>query len=476
VELSGEANQANSLEPTDPTKEDTDDDGMDDHYEIICKENGGLDPNTDDADGNLDNDPGLDGENDMLTNLDEYFGDSLGVQTRADLLDTDDDGYPDHVEDNLGGWFGELATGTDPTNPDTDGDGFTDGMENPDIPAHNPPTQYQTDPNAADSDFDDWSDREEIDAGTDPANDASFPIPMVTILDSLINGDFESTDVPAGENDNVTGWGIGGSNDRTKTVDTDDGADGIDNGSWDNTPGAASQVVSVAVNPASDTSWLWQDLIGTSSLNGESHLLTGRELVGQTFTFSARIGIQSFSEWPTAHSIVEIGIQNKGSWEWQTSARIYTGTQDEADDLDIEADFYLDLDDNNPNGDSVVWTEDLLVEGGLPNSSNSTTFSINVYRSQTDDQARVTFDDLSIRVPGSGNGDLKITRTSFNDSGDLEITFSPGGTGFVLTSSDDLATAFTEEMNATFNGTDTFTIPAAQLSATQDYFRVEEQP
>lgn len=44
-------------------------------------------------------------------------------------LDSDDDGLPDCVETNTGIFLGPEDTGTDPFNPDTDGDGLRDGEE-----------------------------------------------------------------------------------------------------------------------------------------------------------------------------------------------------------------------------------------------------------------------------------------------------------------------------------------------------------
>jgi hypothetical protein len=45
------------------------------------------------------------------------------------LADTDSDGLPDAFETDTGTFHTAYDTGTDPTNPDTDGDGFTDGDE-----------------------------------------------------------------------------------------------------------------------------------------------------------------------------------------------------------------------------------------------------------------------------------------------------------------------------------------------------------
>ncbi|MFO7870959.1 MAG: hypothetical protein R6V03_05950, partial [Kiritimatiellia bacterium] len=60
----------------------------------------------------------------------------------------------------------EFEAGTDPNNPDSDNDGLSDGEE-----IHT----YGTDPLSRDTDEDGAGDLEEVNAGTDPADPASFP-------------------------------------------------------------------------------------------------------------------------------------------------------------------------------------------------------------------------------------------------------------------------------------------------------------
>lgn len=73
------------------------------------------------------------------------------VVDEAEVVDSDGDGIPDHIE---------LEIGTDPQDPDTDGDGLTDGQEY---------YEYNTDPLVADTDGDGLSDGDEVLVyGTDP--------------------------------------------------------------------------------------------------------------------------------------------------------------------------------------------------------------------------------------------------------------------------------------------------------------------
>lgn len=120
-----------------PFTEDTDSDGLTDYFELMRL---GLltDVNSSDSDGNGIPDSEEDPDGDGLTNLEEQEygtdplnpdsdGDSLSdsfeinsLGTNPLLKDTDGDGLSDDSE---------LRLGTDPLNPDSDGDGIPDGDE-----------------------------------------------------------------------------------------------------------------------------------------------------------------------------------------------------------------------------------------------------------------------------------------------------------------------------------------------------------
>ncbi len=93
---------------TDPENHDTDSDGLDDGEEILEYFTNPLDPDSDD-----------DGFNDFIETLCER--DPLDLYDTPQ--DTDGDGLYDGIETN------EDLFGTDPNNPDTDGDGYTDYEE-----------------------------------------------------------------------------------------------------------------------------------------------------------------------------------------------------------------------------------------------------------------------------------------------------------------------------------------------------------
>jgi len=84
--------------------------------------------------------------------FDGIGGLTVGSYNLTAVCDSDGDGLIDSIEDSNGNGIFDPGE-TDPLNPDTDGDGFTDG--------------------------------EEVSAGTDPLDDTSFPI----VADGDVNGD-----------------------------------------------------------------------------------------------------------------------------------------------------------------------------------------------------------------------------------------------------------------------------------------------
>jgi len=88
--------------------------------------------------------------------------------------DTDNDGLPNEVETGTGTYAGPTDTGTDPANPDTDGDTLSDGDE---VHVHG------TNPNLWDSDNDGHSDAFELAQGTDPQDPDDYPLSSVVVLE-----------------------------------------------------------------------------------------------------------------------------------------------------------------------------------------------------------------------------------------------------------------------------------------------------
>lgn len=122
-----------------------------------------------------------DSDNDLLSDFEEKI-----YGTDPDNPDTDGDGFSDHdeiavletdplVKNEDGDLDGdglsdkmELELGTDPRNADTDGDGLSDFDEI---------NKYKTDPLNADTDGDTIKDGAEVAIGLDPNNTATFGVP-----------------------------------------------------------------------------------------------------------------------------------------------------------------------------------------------------------------------------------------------------------------------------------------------------------
>ncbi|MFA5477377.1 MAG: DUF4215 domain-containing protein [Bacteroidales bacterium] len=186
----GEDLNANGkLDPneTDPNKADTDDGGVDDGTEVLVNGTNPLDPSDDfpkDSDADtipddveIDNgtDPlNPDTDGDGLCDGGVKVGDCIGTELEhgTDPLnpDTDGDGIDDGTE-----VYGENPT--DPLNPDTDGDGLCDGSgrvygkcyPGEDMNNNGRVDAGETDPNKADTDGGGVNDGDEVlEYGTDP--------------------------------------------------------------------------------------------------------------------------------------------------------------------------------------------------------------------------------------------------------------------------------------------------------------------
>ncbi len=174
---------------TDINNADTDGDLLNDSFEV----NGGLDPLDD---GTLDfNQGGMgDPDGDQLNNLAEQ---SLG--TNPTVADTDQDGLDDGVE---------FSLMTDPTSSDSDGDGLNDGFEvsNGLDPLDNGSVNINNGPNG-DPDSDGVKNIDEFILGTDPNNPDTdgdgLPdgFEFSNGLDALDNGDIDANQGADGDPD-----------------------------------------------------------------------------------------------------------------------------------------------------------------------------------------------------------------------------------------------------------------------------------
>lgn len=114
----------------------------------------------------------LNDDTDALDNLREFH---LG--TDPTQSDTDGDGWNDDVETDTDFFLSLSDTGTSPWVADWDGDGLDDGLETNDLDFSTWPTAAGTDPFLVDTDGDGYSDGDEANGGSDPTDAGSFPTP-----------------------------------------------------------------------------------------------------------------------------------------------------------------------------------------------------------------------------------------------------------------------------------------------------------
>lgn len=488
-EVTGSRNIRFGNAPTDPNNADTDGDGLPDGYELTC--NGSpataLNPNDN---GSIDASqaPTADRDGDGLTNLEEY-NPSLGpnplsVQTRADLADTDGDGLSDRVEDNIGAWGGINLTGTNPTLADTDGDGLLDGEENFDLGSYQGAgvKPAWSDPNFADTDSDSFSDGFEVNtANTDPNSNLSVPVQPSGF--TLVE-DFEGSGMVIGQTfKGVNGWTS--ADDASGLIVADE-------------PIAGGDKVGGFIRPVGgDNLLLYKSLsaLGLQILEGNTGTLFLQiHASGPGLDHSLGLSDVANPVWFTDFEAQTalLGAERDLAVRAASGLRTYPGggyrtgrwmnvwiVADNANDT-------VKVHVQSPDGETGVVditpdaeTNPYGFRNGLAGNA-LTTFQMienaaaapviyidNLYVDPT--AANLTLPAAAKPEPAAAPA---ITSVFFAGP-DLKIRFTPGGNGYVLTSSNDLASPFVLEPAATFDGVDTFTVPAAALNPGKDFFRVE---
>jgi hypothetical protein len=271
-----DANRNGVVDPgeTNPVLADTDGDGWSDGAERGC----GTNPLSD-ADVPTDFDG--DGECDAVDSDDDDDGldDDLEAALGTDPLnpDTDGDGLSDGLEvlgpDGVANSGDEV--GTDPRSPDTDGDGLLDGAE--DANRNGVVDPGETSPVLADTDGDGWDDGDELACGTDPLVAGEAPLDtdddgLCDVVDPDDDGDGLNDDAeaalgtdpldPDSDGDGLSDGlevlgpdGVADSGDEVGTdpLDPDSDGDGLDDGDEDaNRNGVIDPGETDPTNPDSD--------------------------------------------------------------------------------------------------------------------------------------------------------------------------------------------------------------------------------
>ncbi len=162
----------NLADPTYVADPDTDDDGMDDAWELFYFTDLSRD-GTGDFDG------------DDIADLDEFI-----AGTYPNDADTDDDGLTDGQEVSGSANTAFFNEPTDPRDADCDDDGTTDGAEVAGT-LNGAFANEPTDPNRADTDLDGWGDSVEFTYATDPNDSSSAPLTHPLVSPTVRNGGFE---------------------------------------------------------------------------------------------------------------------------------------------------------------------------------------------------------------------------------------------------------------------------------------------
>ncbi|MDQ8191320.1 hypothetical protein [Roseibacillus persicicus] len=491
-EVTGALNSQFANAPTDPNAGDSDGDGLPDDYELLCNSSPAtaLDPN-DDGTTNPDQAPTGDRDGDGLSNLAEFDpsqGDNFAsVQTRADLSDTDNDGYNDKVEDNFGSWGGVTVTGTNPTIADTDGDGLLDGQENPDLAFSAGAIPSNSDPNIRDTDQDGFIDAFEVSSNTNPDDVNSVPSRPsgFTLLE-----DFEGSEMVIGSTfDGVNGWS---STNPAQTLVADEPIEGSDQvGCLTRLTGsffsAAKQIdnLGLQINEG-DTGTLFFQLYATSLETDLSMGLSDQASPSEFGGFEAQTILDN-------GGIIAVRDGNAGRDTFASFAagmwmNVWVVADNAADTVTVyyetpvgETGQFEVTDDGGVdpfgfrNGTSET-LKSLLLVMSAGTALNQPAYVDNFY---IDPNAVNLTTPATAKPVGVVPSEIEVTNVVRNAGGDLEITFSPGGAGYVLTSASpsELMTGdFTDQGNYSYDNTDTFTVPASFIAANPGFFfRVETE-
>jgi hypothetical protein len=456
---------------------DSDSDGLPDVYEFTIIDADFNDNVTTFADVT----PAGDFDQDGLSNLAELNADTLPADP-----DTDDDGLLDGPEVN-GTNNQNVAHGFAPSNPkraDSDNDSVGD-LEEASGSLNTAFANAPSNPNQADTDSDGFGDRYELDNGFNPNSAASKPVQpsTFTLLENFQGAEM----VVGGSFSGLNGWSTGiGSAAQVLDEPLVGGGDLI--GSFAHPAGIPDNFTSFYKSLSAralqimegNTGTLFLQLYSPAGNHDNSFGLSDVNAPGADFNnFEAQFAMRNATLGSDitirdGAAVRDVAVYPQGRWfnVWivadnaADTVKVYvespsgqTGRVDVTPATDPNAPFAF------RNGTTDALNSFFIIENA---PDNVPVYFDNVY-------INPTTADLTKPVPDKPNvpAGFAITACALDASGNLTVTFAPGGTGYILASSDDLTTPFTPVTTATYDGVNTFTIPAASLNPGRDFFRVQ---
>ncbi|MGJ8696777.1 MAG: hypothetical protein ACSHYF_10690 [Verrucomicrobiaceae bacterium] len=421
----------------------------------------------------------LSGENLTHPFADEGDADGDGMNDlweEAFFGDTSRDGTGDFDNDNLTD-LQEFQESTNPTLKDTDGDTIDDDVEL--AGSANPFNNAPTNPREADSDGDGFDDAIEGAASSDPNDPLSVPAQPSGF--QLIEN-FEGEGMTVGQTFNgINGWTANVP--EAISVTTEEGStDQV--GRLERLEGmTATNAISKKLNELG----LQVREGATGTLFFQISASSGN--VDNSIGLSDALSPSAFGDFEAQTVIFRDNIlraRDAGAFRDQATYAIDTwmNVWIVADNASDQLKVYVESPDgetgqieitddggidpfNFRNGTTEHLSSILLITA-LGGEALSHVLVDNIYLDPTSA-------NLSTPAPSKGNtGDITITSTELLPNGDLLISFSPAGENYILTTSDNLNSPFTEVTDAILDDGDTFSVPATALTNPQGFFRIEK--
>lgn len=456
---------------------DSDSDGLPDVFEYSIIDADSNDSVTTFADVT----PTGDFDQDGLSNLAEMNADTLPTDP-----DTDDDGLLDGPEVN-GTNNQNIAHGFGPSNPkvaDSDNDSVNDNDEASgalNAAFANAPSN----PNRADTDSDGFSDLYELTNGFNPNSAASKPVQPATF--TLLENFQGAEMVTGGSFSGLNGWSTGLTS-AALVLDEPLAGGGDLVGSFVHPAGIPDNFTSFYKSLSAralqimegNTGTLFLQIYSPSGNHDNSFGLSDVNAPGADFNnYEAQLAMRNATLGSDitirdGAAVRDVAVYPQGRW-----FNVWMVADNAADTVKV----YVE----SPSGQTGRVDVTTATDPNAPFAfRNGTTDALNAFFiiENAPDDVPLYFDnvyinptaaDLTKPVPDkpSAPTGFAITACTLDAGGNLLVTFAPGGTGYSITSSADLQAPFTPVPNATYDGTNTFTIPAASLNPGRDFFRVQ---